>query len=73
MFWLGQRASKKAEAALVGFVDKDPDPKVQEQAVFALSELPDNQGVEPLIKIARDASQSARPQEGHLLAGGMRG
>jgi HEAT repeat protein len=32
---------------------KDGNAEVQEQAVFALSQLPDGQGVEPLIKLAK--------------------
>ena len=35
------------------FTSKGGDIEVQEQAVFALSELPENQGVEPLIKLAK--------------------
>ena len=46
-------ASKKAGPALEDFARNDGDIAIQEQAVFALSELPDGQGVEPLIKLAR--------------------
>jgi len=46
-------ASEKAGKALEEFARKDGDIEVQEQAVFALSQLPDNGGVEPLIKLAK--------------------
>jgi HEAT repeat protein len=46
-------ASEKAGRALEEFARKDTDVEIQEQAVFALSQLEDNQGVEPLIKLAK--------------------
>ncbi len=46
-------ASEKSGKALEEFARKDGDAEIQEQAVFALSQLPDNQGVDALIKLAK--------------------
>ena len=53
IFWLGQRAGKKAVAALTDVVENDPDTDIKKRAVFALSQLPDDKGVPLLMKVAR--------------------
>lgn len=54
IFWLGQAAGDRAVQALGDLVDQSgADVDVQEQAVFALSQLRDGAGVEPLLEIAR--------------------
>ena len=53
IFWLGQKASKKATAALKSMAYEGGETEIQEQAVFALSQLPGNEGVEALIKVAK--------------------
>jgi HEAT repeat protein len=51
---LGQAAGDRAVQALGDLVDQSgADADVQEQAVFALSQLKDGAGVEPLLEIAR--------------------
>lgn len=52
IFWLSQKATEKAVGALEDFAD-DENESVQKSAVFALSQLPDNAGIEPLIKLAQ--------------------
>ena len=52
VFWLGQAAGEAAAADLTALVD-NPDREVQESAVFALSQLRNGGGVDPLIRIAR--------------------
>jgi HEAT repeats len=53
LFWLGVRASREAFAAIVGAIDDDPDTEVKKKAVFALSQMPKDQGVPKLIEVAR--------------------
>ena len=54
VFWLGQAAGDRAVADLGGFVaDENEDREIQEQAVFALSQLRDGGGVPSLLEIAR--------------------
>lgn len=53
IFWLGQKAGRKAAAAISDVIAQDPDTKVKERAVFALSQLPKDDGVPKLIEVAR--------------------
>jgi len=52
VFWLGNAAGDVATRGLAELVD-DPDKEVREQAVFALSRRPADEGVPALIRIAR--------------------
>lgn len=52
VFWLGQAAGEAVTGDLVALVD-NPDREIQESAVFALSQLRDERGIEPLMRIAR--------------------
>jgi hypothetical protein len=54
VFWLGQAAGDRALADLGGLVsDQNEDREIQEQAVFALSQLRNGGGVPSLLDIAR--------------------
>ncbi len=53
LFWLGVRASREAFAAIAGAIDDDPDTEVKKKAVFALSQMPKDQGIPKLIDVAR--------------------
>jgi hypothetical protein len=53
LFWLAQRAGDKVAAAIRERVDQDPDTDVKKKAVFALSQLPKDEGVPLLIQVAR--------------------
>lgn len=53
LFWLAQRASEKAIGAISQAIDDDPDTDVKKKAVFALSQLPKDEGVPKLIEVAR--------------------
>ena len=56
VFWLSQEASEAATQGLTDLVEDDrEDREVREQAVFALSQLPDDQGVPALIKAAKSS------------------
>ncbi len=55
VFWLGQAAGEAATRGLADLVgDRAADRDVREQAVFALSQRPRDEGVPALIRIARD-------------------
>jgi HEAT repeat protein len=56
LFWLAQKAGQKVSAAIVERIDQDPDTDVKKKAVFALSQLPKDEGVPLLIKVARSNS-----------------
>jgi hypothetical protein len=54
VFWLGQAAGEAATAELSALVVEDGvDREIREQAVFALSQRPRDEGVPALIKVAR--------------------
>ena len=53
LFWLGQKAGKKAVAAITGAITDDPETEVKKKAVFALSQLPKEDGVPRLIEVAK--------------------
>jgi HEAT repeat protein len=59
LFWLAQRASRQqAAGAINDALDKDPDTEVKKKAVFALTQMPNGEGVPMLIQVAR-ANQNA--------------
>ena len=53
IFWLGQKAGRKAVGIISEAIDKDPETEVKKRAVFALSQLPRAEGVPLLIDVAR--------------------
>jgi hypothetical protein len=53
-FWLAMTGGPGAEAPITAAIRKDPDDHVREQAVFALSQLPDERAIPALIAIAED-------------------
>jgi len=53
LFWLGQKAGKKAASAITAAIENDPETEVKKRAVFALSQLPKDEGVPLLIQVAR--------------------
>jgi len=53
LFWLAQKAGKKAEATITEAIEKDPETDVKKRAVFALSQLPKDEGVPLLIQVAK--------------------
>lgn len=55
VFWLGQAAGEAAVGDLTALVDDDDaDLEVRESAIFALSQLRDDEGLEALMDIARN-------------------
>lgn len=59
IFWLGQKASKRAADELGGIAENDPDVEVQKKAVFAISQLDRDQGVPRLIQLAKSHRNAA--------------
>ncbi len=59
LFWLAQRAGEKVAALITERIDQDPDTDVKKRAVFALSQLPRDEGVPLLIKVARTNTNPA--------------
>lgn len=53
LFWLAQRAGRKAVGTIGDAIENDPDTQVKTRAVFALSQLPNDEGVPKLIEVAR--------------------
>lgn len=55
LFWLAQKAaSKDAQLSMGKAPTDDPDRGVREQAVFALKNLPDGQGIPLLVDVAKN-------------------
>jgi HEAT repeat protein len=57
-FWLAQTGHVDSETAIQQALRKDTDHHVREQAVFALSQLPDERSTRALIAVAEDQSLS---------------
>lgn len=54
LFWLAQRAERKlAESAIGDAIANDPETAVKKKAVFALTQMPNGEGIPLLIQIAR--------------------
>lgn len=54
LFWLSQKASdQQTRDAIRNALTSDPELKVKEQAVFALHNLPNNEGLPALIDVAK--------------------
>jgi HEAT repeat protein len=62
LFWLAQKAGEKATATIDKALRDDPDDEVRVKAVFALSQLPKDEGIPRLIRLAR-SHQSAEVRE----------
>jgi HEAT repeat protein len=59
LFWLAQRASRQAAGTITEAIDRDPDTEVKKKAVFALSQMPKDEGVPLLIGVARNNANAA--------------
>lgn len=72
LFWLSQRAGRAAVGAITEAIDKDPDTDVKRRAVFALSQLPADEGLPRLIEIARAHSNPAVRKQAFFWLGQSR-
>ena len=53
LVWIARRAETQALGIISQAIDNDPDAEVRRQAVSALGQLPRNEGIPLLIKLAR--------------------
>jgi HEAT repeat protein len=54
LFWLAQRAGQKiAASAINDAIANDPETQVKKKAVFALTQMPSNEGVPLLIQVVK--------------------
>ena len=58
LFWIAQRAGDKAIGTITQALE-DPETEVRKKAVFALSQLPKDEGVPKLIEVARTHRDAA--------------
>jgi HEAT repeat protein len=58
LFWVAQRAGDKAAGTITQALE-DPETNVRKKAVFALSQLPTDEGVPKLIDVARNHRDAA--------------
>ncbi len=65
--WLAQSGAPESEAAIFAALREDPSEDGREQAVFALSELPDERAVGSLTQIVRDTGMDLAIREQALF------
>lgn len=63
IFWVAQKAGKKAVATLRDAVENDPEVAVKKKAVFALSQLPKDEAVPELLHVAQTSNDRAVRKE----------
>jgi hypothetical protein len=59
LVWIARRAESQAIGIISQAIDNDPDVEVKRQAVSALGQLPRNEGIPILIKLARSHTSPA--------------
>ena len=60
LFWLAQRAGQRvAQEAIANAIASDPETEVKKKAVFALTQIPNGDGVPALIQVARTNQNAA--------------
>ena len=64
LFWIAQKARKRADADVIrAAATDDPDVEIKKKAVFALSQIPNGDGVPDLIRVATEnKSREVRKQ-----------
>ena len=71
LFWLAQKAGQKmAESSIRDAIANDPETEVKKKAVFALTQMPNGEGVPLLIQVAR--TTPIRKCESRLYSGWAR-
>ena len=63
IFWVAQKAGKKAVAMLKDTVENDPEVAVKKKAVFAISQLPKDEAVPELLHVAQTNPEPAVRKE----------
>ena len=54
MFWLAQTGARESETTIMRAIASDPEHEVREEAVFALSQLPEDRAVDALTAVLRN-------------------
>jgi hypothetical protein len=67
MFWLAQTGAGESEAVIRQAIANDPDHDVREEAVFALSLLPEERAVDALTAVLRDRRLQREVRENALF------
>lgn len=67
MFWLAMTGAGESEAVIMGAMTSDPDRDVREQAVFALSRLPEERAIDALVAVLRDRGLDRELRESALF------
>lgn len=62
-FWLAKTESTATEPAIGSALRKERDDEVRRQAIFALSQLPEERSTHALIEIAEDRSRSSEDRK----------
>jgi len=62
-FWLAQTGAVEAEGALNAALRKDSNDHVREQAIFALSQLPDERATKALVAVAEDRTLTSEQRK----------
>ncbi len=69
LFWIAQKAGKRATSALNDAIQNDPETDVKKKAVFALSQLPKDESVPQLIHVATTNTNMAVRKEAFFWLG----
>jgi HEAT repeats len=69
LFWIAQKAGKRAAGALTDAIQNDPETDVKKKAVFALSQLPKDEGIPQLIHVAETNSNQTVRKEAFFWLG----
>ena len=67
LFWLAQSGAPQASMVIRSAVAEDPDEEVREEAIFALGQLPEGEGLPVLLELLRDGSQPAEIRQQALF------
>jgi HEAT repeat protein len=63
VFWLAEKAGTKIAGAISDAIENDPDTEVKKRAVFALTQMPEGEGIPLLIRVAKtDNNPDVRKQ-----------
>ncbi len=69
LVWIARRAEPDAASVITQAIEQDADAEVKRQAVFALSQLPANEGVPLLINLARTTKNPAVRRQALVFLG----
>ena len=69
LVWIARRAESRAAATISAAIERDPDVEVKKQAVFALSQLPRQEGVPLLINLARTSQNPVVRKQAYFWLG----